>query len=817
MTPQLESADQYHKRRITEGQACLAAALDYLRHSWAPLPLCPPDHVGVGKGHKECNSPGKRPWISWKKFEDSLPTEPEVRGWWGNNPQSNVGIALGPVSGLVGIDIDGAGGEKLLAEQSHGNLPATLEFTTPGGGRRLLYRIPPGAVLRTTSHRGGGERQELRFQSRGAQTVMPPSIHPNGGQYAWRPGRGPGEIEPALAPDWLLDELRDKPPLAVVCPVAANGQPAADKVIGRARAYISKMPPAISGQGGHNQTFSVACKLVEGFNLSPDEAFPLIQEYNGRCLPSWSDQELQHKLADADKQAGCNGKPRGYLLREIIVSTEEYKTNDQAIDALANDPVIYQRGGSLVRVVCDESPATKGIRRALTPRIDLVPVAVLRGRLTEIARFVSWKQVGGKWVTQPTHPPGWCIAYIHALGQWPGIRHLEAVVEYPVLKPDGTILGTPGYDAETGLLLDAKELPVIPDRPTKDQAIAARDSLLEVFADFPFERPEHRSACLAALLTPLARFAIPGPTPLFLVDANVRAAGKGLLLNCISRIVTGERSTVATYTADDDELRKRITSLALAGDRMVLFDNLAGDFGSPVLDAALTTTSWKDRILGTNRTAEVALFMTWFATGNNVSIAGDTARRCCHVRLESPCERPEERQGFKHPDLLAWVSKNRLRLLADALTILRGYCVAGKPDQRLTPWGSFEEWSRLVRSAVVWVDMEDPGKTRAQLQERADSSSGNMATILEYLDRLDLDRQGMTAAEIIERAYQAGKEELKEAIEGLTGKLDTKLLGCKLRGYRRRVFCGRFLDYSTVVHKTARWRVYPAADFRLVG
>jgi hypothetical protein len=50
----------------------------------------------------------------------------------------------------------------------------------------------------------------------------------------------------------------------------------------RARAYIAKMPGAISGAGGHDQTFAVACALVK-FGLSPDDAWPLLLEYNQRC------------------------------------------------------------------------------------------------------------------------------------------------------------------------------------------------------------------------------------------------------------------------------------------------------------------------------------------------------------------------------------------------------------------------------------------------------------------------------------------------------------------------------------------------------
>src|SRR5262249_11804510 len=154
-----------------------------------------------------------------------------------------------------------------------------------------------------------------------------------------------------------------------------------------------------------------------------------------------------------------------------------------------------------------------------------------------------------------------------ARGNWPGVRHLEAVVDHPVLRPDGTLLVGNGYDADTGLIVEGRvSLPEMAERPTEDDAVRALAELLDVVRDFPFESPTHKAAWLAALLTPLARFAFNGPAPLFLVDANVRGAGKGLLLDCISRIVTGERFTVATYTRDEDELRKRITSLALAGD-----------------------------------------------------------------------------------------------------------------------------------------------------------------------------------------------------------------------------------------------------------
>lgn len=80
----------------------------------------------------------------------------------------------------------------------------------------------------------------------------------------------------------------------------------------RAQHYLAKMAPAISGQHGHNQTYEAACRLVQGFGLSVVEAMPLLREYNARCQPPWSNEELLHKLEDAARIASPDG--RGYLL-----------------------------------------------------------------------------------------------------------------------------------------------------------------------------------------------------------------------------------------------------------------------------------------------------------------------------------------------------------------------------------------------------------------------------------------------------------------------------------------------------------------------
>ena len=68
----------------------------------------------------------------------------------------------------------------------------------------------------------------------------------------------------------------------------------------RARRYLAKCEPAISGQGGHRTAFVVATKLVKGFALPLDVAFELLwTQWNHRCDPPWSERDLRRKVKEA--------------------------------------------------------------------------------------------------------------------------------------------------------------------------------------------------------------------------------------------------------------------------------------------------------------------------------------------------------------------------------------------------------------------------------------------------------------------------------------------------------------------------------------
>lgn len=510
----------------------------------------------------------------------------------------------------------------------------------------------------------------------------------------------------------------------------------------------------------------------------------------------------------------------------VFIDTVEHRVVAETIAALASDPNLYRRGHILVRVIRDQQPADGILRCPGSPTIQAVPAANLRERMTRVANFMKLNASGEEIAA---HPVPWLVSAVSARGEWEGIRHLNGISDSPILRPDGTIWQTPGYDRETGVLFEPprhSSFPAIPSEISEADVQGAVVLLLEAVSDFPFQGREHQAAWLAALLTPLARFAFAGPTPLFLVDANVRGVGKGLLVQIIGIVVLGREMPVSSYAACSSELCKKITAIAIAGDRLILFDNVEGCLGNDALDRALTSSSWKDRLLGKNEQVSLPLNPAWYATGNNVQVAADTLRRIVHIRMDCLHERPEERAGFRYPNLLEWVSANRGRLLAAALTILSAHLRRGCPSVQLTPFGSFEGWSSVVRQAVVWAGLPDPCLTRVALAASADVGGGALVQLIAAWERYDTEDKGVVLTEMLNRLYPTQTEHapndeaskaMRSALENLVGSRPgqpptARQLGAKLRHSRRRVVGSKYLDEAAGVYSRngTIWRLHGA-------
>jgi hypothetical protein len=172
----------------------------------------------------------------------------------------------------------------------------------------------------------------------------------------------------ALAP--VLERFADKP-MAAAPTVATIGRPRTE-VEERARAYLAKLPGAVSGERGHDRTFRTACVLVLGFGLTPNQAYPLLAEWNTSCEPPWTEKDLRHKLHDADKQTG----ERGYLLGDKPEPHKASARNDQPKRKHEDDPASRAFYAPKLINLGDVKPE---------PVLWLWPGRIARGKLTLLA------------------------------------------------------------------------------------------------------------------------------------------------------------------------------------------------------------------------------------------------------------------------------------------------------------------------------------------------------------------------------------------------------------------------------------------------
>lgn len=123
----------------------------------------------------------------------------------------------------------------------------------------------------------------------------------------------------------------------------------------RCRGYLDKVPGAVSGESGHDWTFHAACIAVIDFSLSIEDSLPLLQEWNQKCEPPWSDSELMHKLESADKLPDERGRAlqtnreKWEHEQELILRTSG---KAEPVDKLAYDKKILSEIGI---VYCSET------------------------------------------------------------------------------------------------------------------------------------------------------------------------------------------------------------------------------------------------------------------------------------------------------------------------------------------------------------------------------------------------------------------------------------------------------------------------------
>ena len=235
----------------------------YLARGWSLLPL---------------RSHDKRPLVAWEPLQSSHPSAEQVADWFGRWPDANIGIVTGEISNLIVLDIDPKhGGDASLdrLERQFGQLPATIEVTTGGGGHHFYFAHPGGLIRSRT-----GLAQGVDLRGDGGYIVAPPSIHPSGHPYLWAVGHSPEDVALAALPRWILLE---------------SGGIRARRTPSDWRRLVREGVP----EGQRNSSIAALTGHLLRHQVDPEVVLELLLSWNRmRCRPPLQDAEVAQVVSN---------------------------------------------------------------------------------------------------------------------------------------------------------------------------------------------------------------------------------------------------------------------------------------------------------------------------------------------------------------------------------------------------------------------------------------------------------------------------------------------------------------------------------------
>lgn len=792
-------------------------------------------HARAGRPVFPCSPADKRPAIPKKDggngFKDATTDESLIRQWWKRYPLAVPGMPTGAVSGVWVLDVDvkdGKQGEESFSKlRALGPIPDTVEAMTASGGRHLYFLHPnDGRIIpNSASQLGQGhetwgrhglpsppfrilpsgklEVPDIDVRGDGGYVILPGAVMADGRSYTWEGSSDPEEgAEFAPAPPWLLALVVSEP-----SPTPTASQPDTGKVLtGGRNDHLFRLGRSLRAKG-LSEAAIVAALLAENQAvcappLDESEVLATARSSANKTTGLSPAYEARKRAAPPPFDPDGNGrKPnlkiaggRDYDARpEIRVVAGELPLVVDETERILTDQVggLFQHGTRLVRVGHWESgvaniarPTGAGILVDVTPRW-------LVDHCTRHIQFMRFDQRSDDWrkMDCPTKVAETIAA---RTGEW-RFPVLSGFCESPTLSLDGRPIITSGYDPPSGLYLIPNMM--LPPLGTGGRigAIRASEILFEAVSTFPFLAPSDRSACLAMIMTALLRRVLPS-APIGCVSATAPASGKSKLVDVISTIATGRAASVAALGHTPEELEKRVDSVLIKGDVLCSFDNVDRPVKSDVLCQITTQSSKSIRVLSLSRIIDVPTNVALFMTGNNLTLIGDLVRRTLVVTLDAGVERPELRVFQR--DAIKYVLGKRAELIWAALNISKAYFDAGCPPVASTPFGSFEDWDRMVRRPLIWAGWADPLVAAETMREQDHELTGMITLLRAWKSCLPDPLTSSELAEKIKSRVQSYGEgwvyehpELHEAALLVLG--DDAKWGARDLGYRLRAHVGR--------------------------
>lgn len=149
----------------------------YLALGWSLVPTAPRSKMPVGK---------------WKRYQNERPNETDWEGWLaGSDGQANPFLICGGISGVVVLDLDSDGARRWWSDRLGAEVLAGTAYAQSGSGRgwHIYFAIPEGLRFKGRSVKDleidGYGPISFDLRGEGGGVVLPPGIHPSGGEYRW--------------------------------------------------------------------------------------------------------------------------------------------------------------------------------------------------------------------------------------------------------------------------------------------------------------------------------------------------------------------------------------------------------------------------------------------------------------------------------------------------------------------------------------------------------------------------------------------------------------------------------------------------------
>ena len=385
---------------------------------------------------------------------------------------------------------------------------------------------------------------------------------------------------------------------------------------------------------------------------------------------------------------------------------------------------------------------------------------------------------------------------------------IKAVSDIPLMLKDGTILLEPGYHREHGYYLNTAGIAV--------QLMPWQEALglyLETFNEMSYQAPKAGfTATMAFVLQPFLMPMIDDLTPLYAVLGSRRAGsgtGKGYLLDCVYRIHRGRPYTHdGSMPATDEEMGKVLFSALSEGVSHIIFDDI-DHLKHRQLMAAITSRTYKGRILGVSQRHEVSTGVTWAVSGNAPDIHRDFYRRIVPIYLGVGKARAWERD-YTRPDLNRTILQNRNRYVSAALSILEHWRALGMPLSTQTIRG-FDRWSAVMGGVLEAIGLPHLLEARDGLDELIEVDNSDLDLLIDAWRDGSLIDKPLRGRDILNLARD--RELFTELHEGRSDAAGAGELGKYLKPYVNDVFGGHYLRRAFDSHaKTWTYYLEPVPD-----